>query len=147
MNEQLKEVLSFANENPSGWFATSEDNQPSVRGLYMWFADETGFYFHTAKAKKLYHQIKNNPLVEVAFMRNANDPVNFESLRVTGEVEEVFDKELEKKLFAEREWLWGNIERSGVDTEVVIFRIVRGSAYIWSMACNIKEEAAARVNF
>ena len=33
MNEKLAEVLLFANQNPSSWFATSEENQPRVRGM------------------------------------------------------------------------------------------------------------------
>lgn len=147
MNDNLNEILLFANQNPSCWLATSEDNQPHVRGMFMWYADETGFYFHTAKAKRLYHQIKLNPKIEAAFIRNANDPINFETLHVTGIAEEVEDKELEERLMKERAWLQGNIEQAGVDTEVVIFRIVKGSAYIWNMSWNIKEKEAPRVSF
>jgi uncharacterized pyridoxamine 5'-phosphate oxidase family protein len=147
MNEKLAEVLLFANQNPSCWFATSEDNQPHVRGMLMWYADETGFYFHTAKAKRICNQMEKNPKVEVAFIRNADDPINFETLHVTGSVEIVKDEELEKRLFQERPWLLGNIEQAGINTEVVIFRIEKGSAYIWNMSWNIKEKDAPRVEF
>lgn len=147
MNEKLTEVLLFANQNPSCWLATSEDNQPHVRGMFMWFADETGFYFHTAKAKSLSHQMEINPKVEAAFIRNADDPVNFETLRVTGLAEVINDEKLEKQLFQERPWLWENIEKAGIDTEVVIFRIVNGSAYIWNMKWNVIEKDAPRITF
>lgn len=147
MNEKLNEVLTFASQNPSSWVATCEDNQPHVRGMLLWFADETGFYYHTAKAKKIYRELQNNPNIEAAFIRNANDPVNFEMLRVNGIVEFVEDKELEKRLFQERAWLWGNIERAGVDTEVSIFKITKGSAYIWNMTHNVKEGEIPRVSF
>lgn len=147
MNEKLNEILLFANQNPSCWFATSKDNQPHVRGMLMWFADETGFYFHTAMAKELYEQIHMNPKVEAAFIRNADDPINFEMLRVTGMAEVVIDKELERRLLQERAWLQGNIERAGVDTGIVIYRIVKGSAYIWNMACNLKENEVPRIDF
>lgn len=147
MDDKLANILLFANQNPSSWLATSEDNQPHVRGMLMWFADETGFYFHTAKAKRHAGQIQKNPKVEAAFIRNADDPVNFETLHVTGVAEVVKSEELEKRLYQERPWLWGNIERSGVDTEVVIYRIVNGSAYIWNMSWNVKEHEAPRVNF
>ncbi|HWT73944.1 MAG TPA: pyridoxamine 5'-phosphate oxidase family protein [Mobilitalea sp.] len=146
MNEQLSEILLFANQNPSSWLATSEDNQPRVRGMLLWYADETGFYYHTAKAKSLYHQIVKNPAVEAAFIRNANDP-NFEMLRVAGSVELLENQELKERLFKERAWLWGNIERAGIDTEVAIFRIVNGSAYIWNMGCNVKESEVPRITF
>lgn len=147
MNEKLAEVLLFANQNPSSWLATSEDNQPHVRGMLLWFADETGFYYHTAKAKRLCGQMQMNPKVEAAFIRNANDPVNFETLNVSGVAEVVQDEELEKRLFQERPWLWGNIKQAGVDTEVVIFRIVKGTAYIWNMSWNVRENEAPRVEF
>ncbi len=147
MNERLDEVLLFANQNPSSWLATSEDNQPRVRGMLLWFADETGFYYHTGKVKNLYRQIQLNPKVEVAFIRNANDPVNFETLRVTGSIEVVEDKELEDRLFQERPWIQDNKERAGVETGVAIFRIVRGSAFIWNMSHNLKENEAPRVSF
>jgi uncharacterized pyridoxamine 5'-phosphate oxidase family protein len=146
MNEKLNEVLLFANQNPSSWFSTSENNQPHVRGMLMWFADETGFYFHTAKAKNIYRQMKQNPKVEVAFMRNADKP-DFEMLRVTGVVEELHDAELESRLKKERAWLWGNVEQAGVDPEVVLFRVVKGSAYIWNMSWNVRENEIPRVNF
>jgi pyridoxamine 5'-phosphate oxidase len=147
MNEKLTEVLLFANQNPTCWLATSEDNQPHVRGMFMWYADETGFYFHTAKAKRIYHQMQANPKVEAAFIRNANDPVNFETLHVTGLAEMVNDVELEKRLFQERPWLWKNIKNAGVDTQVIIFRIAHGSAYVWNMSLNIKEINASRIEF
>lgn len=147
MDEKLAEVLLFANQNPSCWLATSEDNQPHVRGMLMWFADETGFYFHTAKIKRLYHQMQINPLVEAAFIRNANDPVNFETLHVTGLAEVVKDEELEKRLYQERPWLWENIKNAGVDSEVVIFRFVKGTAYVWNMSWNTRESEVPRVRF
>jgi pyridoxamine 5'-phosphate oxidase len=147
MSVQLTDILLFANQNPSCWLATSDNGQPHVRGMLMWYADETGFYFHTARAKRLFHQIESNPKVEAGFIRNANDPVNFETLHVTGIAEEVRDEELAKRLFEERPWLLDNIRRSEIDTETVIFRIVQGSAYIWNMSWNIKEKEAPRVRF
>lgn len=146
MNELLTEVLLFANQNPSSWLATCEGDQPRVRGMLLWFADETGFYYHTAKAKSLYSQMKENPKMEAASIRNADKP-EFEMLRVTGTVEILNDQALEERLKEERAWLWGNIQQSEVNTEVVIFRIAHGSAYIWNMAWNVKEAEAPRVAF
>ena len=36
----FKDALSFANQNQACWLATSQDDQPHVRGLLMWFADQ-----------------------------------------------------------------------------------------------------------
>ena len=147
MNQKLAEILLFANQNPSSWFATSEEDQPRVRGMLMWFADETGFYFHTGSTKSVYRQILKNPKAEVAFIRNASDPVNFETLRVTGNVKVLEDEDLKKRLLEERPWLKGNINDAGVDADVVIFRIEKGSAYIWNMSWNLRENEAPKVAF
>jgi uncharacterized pyridoxamine 5'-phosphate oxidase family protein len=146
MDERLTEILSFANQNPSCWLATCEDGQPRVRGMLMWFADETGFYFHTATTKSLRAQFCENPKAEAGFMRNSDKP-EFEMLRVTGVVEELHDAVLEERLLLERAWLKDNIERAGVDTGISIFRIVQGSAYIWNMSWNLKENEAPRIAF
>lgn len=146
MNEQLVEILKFANQNPSSWLATCDDNVPFVRGMLLWFADETGLYYHTGRSKSLYQQIIKNPRAEVAFIRNADSP-DFEMLRVNGTVEIVEDKELRKRLLQERSWIKDNIERSGVDTDLVIFRIVKGTAHIFNMSWNCKEDQAPRVYF
>ncbi|MEL7654384.1 MAG: pyridoxamine 5'-phosphate oxidase family protein [Bacillota bacterium] len=147
MNEKLTEILLFANQNPSCWLATCEDKQPRVRGMLMWFADETGFYFHTGSTKNLCRQFLKNPRAEAAFSRNADDPVNFETLRVTGNVKVIKDEELTKRLLEERPWLQGNINNAGIDADVVIFRIENGSAYIWNMSWNLRENEAPRVAF
>ncbi len=146
MNELKSEILQFANQNPRSWIATSDENQPHVRGMLLWFADETGFYYHTAMAKSLSGQIQKNPKVEVAFERNTDQP-DFEMLRISGTAEIVKDDELEERLKQERSWLWGNIANSKVDTEVVIFRIVNATAYIWNMKWNVREQEAPRVQF
>ena len=54
------------------------------------------FIFTTGTTKNIYKQIQKNPKVEAAFIRNADDPVNFETLRVTGSVEILEDEELKK---------------------------------------------------
>ena len=63
----FKEFIKFANENKSSYLATVEGDQPRVRGFFMWFADQTGFYFHTGAIKSVYGQLKQNPKVEVCF--------------------------------------------------------------------------------
>ncbi|MEA4814596.1 hypothetical protein SDC9_138113 [bioreactor metagenome] len=92
----------------------------------------------------MYGQIKSNPKIEAAFIRNAEKP-EFEMLRVTGMAEILEDKEVEKRLKQKRAWLWNNVQQSKVNTDVVIFRIVNGSAYIWNMMWNVKEKEAPRV--
>jgi len=54
----LQECIKFASENPVCFLATSEGDQPRVRALLMWFANENGFYFATMSPKQVFKQLK-----------------------------------------------------------------------------------------
>lgn len=136
---EKKEVIEFANQHPVAWVATAENSQPHVRGLMMWYADNSGFYFHTGTGKRIFAQLKNNPKAELAFFDPGTDGTDGSMIRVTGRVEFVENEELEKKLFEERPWLH-QIRENLPDTEVVIFRIVQGEAQFWNMMVNGREK-------
>jgi pyridoxamine 5'-phosphate oxidase len=130
----FEDCIKFANENPASYIATvDEGNQPRVRGLLMWFADKTGFYYHTGAMKNVYRQLKANPKVEVCFFNQKNQ--GGKMMRVAGEVEFLDDKALKKKLIDARQFLkaWGFTEES---PELVVFRIPKGEAYFWTMETN-----------
>lgn len=97
----LKECVDFANRVKTAYLATVEGDQPRVRALLMWFADETGFYFQTQTVKALYRQLKENPKVEACFW----DPKEGRMLRVSGVVEFIEDPELKKRCYEERPFL------------------------------------------
>ena len=129
----FKDCIKFANENKVSYIATIEGDQPRVRGLMMWFADETGFYYHTGATKPFYSQLKKNPKVEACFYHAAEDGGTM--MRVAGPIEFVDDKELKGKLVEERQFLkaWGfTAESEGL----IIFRIPKGEAYFWTMKTN-----------
>ena len=131
----FKDCIKFANENKSSYLATVEGDQPRVRGFFMWFADETGFYFHTGAMKPVYSQMKQNPKVEVCFYHPAED--GGVMMRVTGIVEFITDKNLKGKLVEERQFLkaWGFTAES---EDLIIFRISKGEACFWTMKTNFE---------
>lgn len=47
----IKDCIKFANETPVCYLATVEGDQPRVRALGFWFADESGFYFQIGAMK------------------------------------------------------------------------------------------------
>ena len=49
MNE--KEMYDLMNANPAFHLATVEGEQPRVRGMLLFRADENGIIFHTASTK------------------------------------------------------------------------------------------------
>jgi pyridoxamine 5'-phosphate oxidase len=63
----LKEYTQFANDNPTCYLATVEGNQPRVRAIGMWFADETGFYFQSQSVKAMCKQLEKNNKLEAYF--------------------------------------------------------------------------------
>jgi len=55
------EILQFMNENPVFYLATAEGDQPRVRGMLLFRADENGIIFHTASNKDVAMQMKKIP--------------------------------------------------------------------------------------
>jgi len=142
----LRDVIEFANKNQVCYVATNEGDQPRVRGFLMWFADETGFYYHTGVPKRVYSQLVNNPKVEVCFFaQEAAEPAG-KMLRVTGKVEFVDDTNLKKRLVEERPFLKAIVSGDN-DPNLVIFRIYSGEARFWTMENNMREDEVEVVYF
>ncbi|OPX90402.1 pyridoxamine 5'-phosphate oxidase family protein [Pelotomaculum sp. PtaB.Bin117] len=142
----LREVIEFANKNQVCYVATSEGDQPRVRGFLMWFADETGFYFHTGVPKRIYRQLVNNPKVEVCFFTQGAAERAERMLRVTGKVKFVDDPGLKKRLVEERPFLKAIVSGDD-DPNLVIFRIYSGEARFWTMENNMRENEVEVVHF
>ncbi len=138
----LKDCIKFANENPVCYIATEEGDQPRVRAFLMWFADESGFYFHTGSPKNVFKQLSLNPKVEICF----NTPKFDRMMRVTGEVEFLDNSNLRSRLLSERPFLKAYM-KSPDDPLLAIFRIPKGDAWFWTMAENLRESEVPRVRF
>ncbi|NYB51384.1 MAG: pyridoxamine 5'-phosphate oxidase family protein [Methanobacteriaceae archaeon] len=132
---EFADCVKFANENPVAWLATVDGDQPRVRGMGMWFADETGFYFQTAAMKDLVRQLKENSKVEFAFHKP--DEMAGTMLRVAGEAELLDDPEIKKRVIEDRPFL----KDFGLTAEsplLVVFRVSKGEAHFWDWESNLK---------
>lgn len=132
---KFEDCVKFANENPVAWLATADGDQPRVRGMGMWYADETGFYFQTATMKDMVRQLQENGKVEFAFYRP--DEMAGTMLRVSGEVEFVDDVEVKKKVLADRPFL-SEFGLTAEDPKLVVFRVSKGEAHFWDWESNLK---------
>ncbi|NQT71959.1 MAG: pyridoxamine 5'-phosphate oxidase family protein [Chloroflexi bacterium] len=142
----FQECIDFANQNQTCWLATTDGDQPHVRGFMMWFADEAGFYFHTGASKSVCRQLKENPKIEVCFF--APDPQGAgKMMRVQGEVEFIDDIPFKTALLADRPWLKEIGTGMPDDPLLVVFRIARGEVHFWSMEYNMRESEIERVQF
>jgi pyridoxamine 5'-phosphate oxidase len=125
----LQEYLTFANQNPVVSVATVEGDQPRVRKFLLWFADETGFYFHTGTTKVIYQQLLRNPKVELCFYNPGNAPGCGMTMRVAGEVEFLHDLALNARLIEERPFLKAIGTGRPDNPLLAVFRIPHGEAW------------------
>ena len=141
----VSECVKFANENPVTYIATIDGDQPRVRAFAMWFADETGFYYHTGIGKSVWKQLTKNSKVELCFFAPGDGAGKM--MRVAGSIEPVSDITLRKKLLSDRPWLLDIGITGPADPKLVVFRVAHGEAYIWTMEYNMREAEAPRVIF
>ncbi len=143
----MKAYIEFANKNPSCFIATTEGDQPRVRGFLMWYADESGFYFHTGTTKNVYKQLKKNPKLEVCFIAPSQNPNEMKMMRVSGKVKFVDDLKLRARLLEERPFLKAMGIGKPDDPMLAVFRIYTGEALFWKMENNLRESEIERTKF
>lgn len=131
----IHDFIKFSNENPVCYLATIEGDQPRVRALGFWFADETGFYFQTSSTKEFPHQLEKNPKTEVCFYKH--EGMIGTMMRIAGEVEFIHDPVFKQKALDDRPFL-KSFGLTIDSPQLVLFRIAHGEAHFWTMENNLK---------
>ena len=130
-----EEMFKLMNENPVFHLATMDGDQPRVRGMLLFRADEEGIIFHTASTKDVFAEIMKNPKVELCFQGQGSQ------IRVTGVLEQVNDENLKNEIYnhPSRKFLqaW---KENGIDGLLRIFRLKNGTAVEWTMATNFEQK-------
>ena len=130
-----EELFQIMNQNPVFHLAMMDGDQPRVRGMLLFRADEEGIIFHTASTKDVYAQIIANPKAEICFQGQGIQ------VRVTGILEQVQDEKLKEEIFSHptRKFLqaWRN---QGIDGLLQIFRLKNGTAVTWTMETNFEKQ-------
>ena len=129
---KLEEFITFAKENPVAFLATTDGDQPHVRALLLYFADDTGFYFGTLSPKEMCKQLHKNPKVEICFYNHPADIINAKQMRLTGEVEFVNDPVLKHRMHEERKFL-DNIAGENLEPYNEIIKVSAGDLHFWTM--------------
>jgi pyridoxamine 5'-phosphate oxidase len=139
----FKDCVKFANENGTCYLATADGDQPRVRALGMWYADETGFYFQAQTVKALCKQLEKNPKVEGYFHTKDYSKV----MRVSGKVKFLDDLAIRARCIEERPFV-KNFGITEPDNPLLaVFQIYTGEAYFWTMADSMKEADIPRIKF
>ena len=128
-----EEVLEFAIKNPVCSLATIEGNQPRVRMIMLYQADEDGIIFVTGRQKDLNKQLQTNPVVEMCFF---NQEVG-RQVRIEATVEMLDDLELKKQVLEKFTFLKPWIEKQGFDV-MICYRLKDAKATTWTMETNFE---------
>lgn len=132
-----KEIFQLMRENPAFFLATVDEDQPRVRGMLLYKADENGIIFHTGIMKDVYNQVVKNPKVELCF--NGKDT----QVRVSGQLEIVDDNSIKDEIsnHPTRQFLkpWRESGELGDFYKAfVVFRLKNGVATKWTIQNNFK---------
>lgn len=138
MNKQ--EIYELMNQNVGFYLATVDEDQPHVRGMMLFRADENGIIFHTASTKDVYKQIMENPKAELCF--NANGI----QIRVTGTLEVMHDEKIREEIFAHptRKFLqaW---KENGIDNLLEVLIMRNCEAITWTMQSNFEPKKPIKI--
>lgn len=132
-----QDIFDLMNSNPAFSLATIEENQPRVRGMLLYKADESGIVFHTSVMKDVYKQIMKNPRVELCF----NNFKKGIQVRVSGELELVDDNNLKDEISEHptRQFLKSWKESGDLQdfyNTFAVFRLRNGLANTWTIDRN-----------
>ena len=128
-----EEILEFATKNPVCSLATIDGNQPRVRTIMLYKADENGIIFCTSRDKAVHKQLQANPAAELCFY-NAEQGLQ---VRIEGAVEMLDDLELKKKVVEAFTFLKPWVESQGYEV-MICYRLNNARAVTWTMDTNFE---------
>ncbi len=129
-----EEMFALMNKTMTMQLATVEGDQPHVRGMLLYKADESGIIFHTGDFKDVYRQIQANPKAEICFFNEGTQ------VRVKGVLVQDDDPKLREEIYAHpsRKFLqsW---KESGASFQFIVFRMIHCEATSWTFADNFSK--------
>ncbi len=128
-----EEVLEFATKNPVFSLATIDGNQPRVRSMMLYKADENGIIFCTGRDKAVHKQLRANPAAELCFY-NAEQG---RQVRIEGTVEMLDELELKKQVVEAFSFLKPWVESQGYEV-MICYRLKNARATTWTMETNFE---------
>lgn len=141
--EQIFEIL---NKNPAFFLATTDGNEPRVRAMFLYKADESGIVFHTGPFKDVYRQITKNPNVQMCFY----DQTQNIQIRVRGMLELISTDALKEEISSHPSRMFMQSWKANCETKqdfynmFDVFCLKNGLANIWTFEMNFvpKEDIA-----
>ncbi|MBN1795576.1 MAG: pyridoxamine 5'-phosphate oxidase family protein [Sedimentisphaerales bacterium] len=128
-----EQIYEFIRANPTFALATAHNNQPFVRLIMLYRADENGIIFSTGENKQVHNQLQKNPQVEMCFYREQDA----KQIRISGTVEVLEDLELKKQIVEDFPFLKAWVDKEGYEV-LVVYCLRSGKALEWTMETNFK---------
>ena len=128
-----EEILEFITQNPVFSLATIDGNQPRVRTIMLYKADENGIIFCTGRDKAVHRQLQANPAAELCFY-NADKGLQ---VRIEGTAGVLDDLELKKKIVEAFTFLKPWVESQGYEV-MICYCIKNAKAVTWTMETNLE---------
>jgi uncharacterized pyridoxamine 5'-phosphate oxidase family protein len=135
--EQIFELIS---KHPAFYMATIERNEPRVRGMLLYKADQEGIVFHTGTMKEVYRQVLENPRTELCFHTGTMQ------IRIRGELQVVEDESVKDEISKHPSrkfltaWRESGPLQNFYDT-FVVFKLQKGRATTWTIETNFDPKA------
>ena len=141
-----QELFDFMNQTVAFNLATVDGEEPRLRTMMLYKADETGIVFHTGPFKEVYRQIMRNPNVQLCFY----DPAQGLQVRVRGALEMVSTQALKEEVASHPSRAFMQAWKAHCATEEEfyamfdVFRLSGGIANVWTFQTNFapKEDIA-----
>ena len=128
-----EQILEFVTKNPVFSLATSDGNQPHVRLIMLYRADEDGIIFCTGRDKDVNKQLSQNPAAEMCFFNSDQSC----QIRIEGAVEMLDDLELKMQIVEQFTFLKPWVESEGYEI-LIPFSLKNGKAVVWTMETNLE---------
>ena len=138
MNKQ--EIFDFITGCGVLYLATADGDEPRVRAMMLYRADENGILFHTGPIKEVYKQIIQNPKVELCFY----DPQKNMQIRVRGKLEKSDNRALKEEIANHPSRVFMQSWKANCETEedfynmFSVFSLKNGIANVWTFESNFK---------
>ena len=122
MNKE--EIFEFINKNPEFFLATCDGNEPRVRGIRLYQADDEGIFFNTSKHKSLYGQLLKNPSVEMCFY-----DCDCTQVRIRGKVQLMEGLKYKEQMCQKTPQMHSFI----MEGKIAMFRLTDAKVKVWKM--------------
>lgn len=142
--DEKEACIQFAAENPICSLATVDDKdagQPHVRTVFLWRADESGFYFVLFSSKSVSRQVKAHPDVELCFQNHPRNISDAKQLRVHGHLDLLENRELREQASNDRSIL-NTLAGDGKDANIEVYLMSDYEMKFWQMGAMMQQVKA-----